>query len=229
MAYSYYFYVRIVTSFTAIALVASVESKKWLFLRLPLVIAAVLYNFIIPIHLPRAIWITVNILTMLLFLASIYPAMLPKDENSHPVDTRTSPSLARRLSKWFQRLAYITNPRFVRWFGPEVTRVRTVICGAVALLNGILLLTGSTFPSHSESLWDVVNKVFDFFLMIGLLGPFCVWMLVALGGLVAVVYKSTVPWNNRLVPDEVIDEWSINLTVVTGELIFVWGYFGGFS
>lgn len=45
----------------------------------------------------------------------------------------------------------------------------------------------------------------------------------------SIVYKSSVPWNNRLVRDEVIDEWSINLTVVTGELIFVWGYFGGFS
>lgn len=229
MAYSYYFYVRIVTSFTAIALVASVESKKWLFLRLPLVIVAVLYNFIIPIHLPRAIWIPVNILTMILFLASIYPATLPKDVNSPPVDTLTPASLARRLSKWFQRLAYITNPRFVRWFGPEVTRVRAVICGAGALLNSLLMLAGGTFASHSESLWDVVNKVFEFFLMIGLFGLFGVWMLIQLGVFVSLVYKSTVFWNNRLVQDEVIDEWSINLTVVAGELVFVWGYFGGFS
>lgn len=128
-----------------------------------------------------------------------------------------------------QRIEYITNPRFVRWFGPEVTRVRAVICGVAALLNGYLLLTGSTSASHSKSMWDIVMEVVDFFLVIGFIGPVSVWILCALGVLVSIVYKSSVPWNKRLVRDEVIDEWSINLTVVTGELIFVWGCFGGFS
>lgn len=66
---------------------------------------------------------------------------------------------------------YITNPRFVRWFGPEVTRARAVICGVGALLNSYLLLTGSTSASHSKSMWDFVMEVVDFFLMIGFIGP----------------------------------------------------------
>ena len=81
MDYGYYIYVRIATSLTAIALAASVESRRWLFLRPPLIVVAVLYNFIIPVHLSRALWFPINILTILLFLGSYYPALLPKDKS----------------------------------------------------------------------------------------------------------------------------------------------------
>lgn len=126
-------------------------------------------------------------------------------------------------------IEYITNPTFVRWFGLEVTRVRAGICGVGALLNSHLLLAGSTSTSHSRSLWDVVMEIVDFFLMIGFNGPVVVFIFYALGVLVSIVLKSIIPWDPRLVRDDLIDEWSINLTIVAGELIFVWGYLGGFS
>lgn len=81
MAYSHYLYVRIATSLTAVALAASMEAKRWLFLRPSLIAVAVLYNFVIPIHLTRTVWFPINLVTIALFLMSLYPSMLPK-ENS---------------------------------------------------------------------------------------------------------------------------------------------------
>lgn len=235
MASSYYFYVRVVTSFTAIALVAAVEARKWLFVRLPLVIVAILYNFILPIHFTRETWFAINILTIVLFLVSIYPAMLPKDAKSPPAGTLNSPRLTRRISNWLQSIEYITNPTVVRWFGPRVTRMRAGVCGVGTLLNGYLFLASEISAVNLKSLGDFFLGAVDFVLIVGFLGPATVWVLAALGAIVAVIYKATLPWkserldNCNLIREALIDEWSINLTVLTGEIFLALGYLGRLS
>lgn len=83
MSYDFYFLVRVSASLTAVGLAASVEYKPLLFLRIPLIGIAILYNPLIEIHLSRSIWLPINIFTIILFLASIFPAMLPKNPESH--------------------------------------------------------------------------------------------------------------------------------------------------
>lgn len=75
MPYAYYKLLRIVVTFTAAFLAykeydAYKDLNGWLAL---LCLIAIVYNPIIPVHLTKAIWIGVNIITIILLLAYKMP------------------------------------------------------------------------------------------------------------------------------------------------------------
>ena len=67
------------TCYTTLAIAISIEKKKFRWLRLPLMVAIVIFNPIYPIDLARDSWQIIDLITALLILTSIYPALLPRD------------------------------------------------------------------------------------------------------------------------------------------------------
>ena len=79
VSYDFYLYLRITVSGTALLMALSIEDSRYIKLKPLLFAAALLYNFVIPIHLSKQIWFPINLATIVLLLISIYPAMLPSN------------------------------------------------------------------------------------------------------------------------------------------------------
>jgi hypothetical protein len=89
MPYDYYLLVRIVSCFAAFILVASLEADNWYSLKIPLVFLAILYNPFIPIGLSRAVWFPINLLTIGLYLISLYVVLnRPKRDASQETPSK---------------------------------------------------------------------------------------------------------------------------------------------
>ena len=149
LEYSYYVYLRILACGTAIVLFASIEAKRFKWLRLPLSLVVILYNFAVPIHLPRSAWLPIDFITALLFMVSIYPAMLSNDEFDGKRRT-----LGDRISDAGMRLIDSAGWLFA-------TMPITSLCVVVALLIGYLLEEHMYIPVRKFALWGSLILLFD--------------------------------------------------------------------
>jgi hypothetical protein len=112
--YSYYTFLRILTSYTAIALALSIEQARFKWLRLPLFGALITYNPISPIYLHRTHWQLIDLIAAALLLGAIYPALLPRDSESpkpHSIEERISGFLCTTIDSigWLFKNLFLTS------------------------------------------------------------------------------------------------------------------------
>ena len=143
--YSYYTFLRILTSYTAVALALSIEQKRFKWLRLPLIGALITYNPISPIYLQRTHWQVIDVAATVLFLGAFYPALLPRDSDSpkpRSIEERIGAFLSTTLDsiRWLFEHFFLTS-------GLTVVMVITAFAAdedfsmSIRTLAGILAVT----------------------------------------------------------------------------------------